>query len=168
MSTKFVWLLLNTKPFLALLVAVAVIGSSFGIVLALPTGQNQEGMPPMSRVEQDELSKQFHEQPEWGFISRYGRTGRIQTIDVESKPVVVRTPKGHLQARAADNTAIRQHKINGKDLTFEDLTTDQLVTVNGERDGDGAIYASEIGVIDGSYDGESGFNIRPYSGQGPA
>ena len=165
MNSKLMSLLLNLKSFLVLLVAGVALGGSLGVVLALAPGQSQEGEPPMDRAEQDELSKQFHEQPEWGFISRYGRTGRIQEVDEEGQTIIVSTPKGLLRAILDDNTAVRESKLNGKDLTFEDLSTGRLVTVNGESADDGVIAASEIRVIN---DGPDGYKIGPYSGEGPA
>ncbi len=119
----------------------------------------------MNRAEQDELSQQFRDQPEWGFISMYGRTGRIQEVDVENKTVTVSTPKGLLSARVKDNTAIRESKRDGQSLTFEALTAGGLITVNGDLGENSTIKASEIRVID---DTESGFNTRPHSGEGPA
>ena len=95
----------------------------------------------------------------------YGRTGRIQEVDVENKTVTVSTPKGLLSAKVKDNTAIRESKRDGKSLTFEALTAGGLITVNGDLGENSTIKASEIRVID---DTESGFNIRPHSGEGPA
>ena len=119
----------------------------------------------MNRAEREELGQQFQDHPEWGFISRYGRTGRIQEADAKSKTVTISTPKGSLSASVDNDTVIRESKKDGESLTFEDLTAGGLITVNGDLGENSTITASEILLID---DTESGFNIRPHSGEGPA
>jgi hypothetical protein len=156
-------LLLRTKSFLALLVAVGVLTMGLGMVVALPS--TETGESSMDRDEQKELERRFHEAPEWGFISRHGRTGRIQEIDSKSSTVAVNTPQGSLSVSLNGDTVIREGKKDGEDLTDADLAVGGLITVNGTAGDNNTIAAAEILVID---DSEDGFNIRPYSGEGSA
>jgi hypothetical protein len=119
----------------------------------------------MNRDDLAEVRKQFQEQASWGFVSQYGRTGRIQSVEAKDKTVQVVTPRGPLHARVDEGTAIRKTK-NGEErvLTFEDLTPGMLITVNGPTGTKGDIEASEIQVVP---EGEGGFDIRPHSGEGP-
>ena len=118
----------------------------------------------MSQDDLLEVRRQFQKGSDWGFISRHGCTGRIHELEVEHKTVLVRTPRGPLQARVRDNTSIRKFD-NSEELTLEDLTAGTLVTVNGQEGQSGEIEASEILVIP---EGEGGFNIRPARKEGPA
>lgn len=119
----------------------------------------------MDQAEREELARKFHEHPEWGFISKHGRTGRIDEVDAKSRTVSVNTPHGSLTASLNDDTVIREGKKNGEGLTFDNLVSGGLITVNGNLGEDSTVVASEILVID---DSESGYNIRPYSGEGSA
>ena len=163
MNTKLISMLHNTKSFLVVLIAALVVGGGLGAVFALGTNPSQVGG---STVGQDDLlaaRKQLQEQPAWGFISRYGRTGRVQVIEAKGKTVIVSTPLGSLHAKAGDSTSIRKSNSD-EALAFEDLKNGMLVTVSGAEGQSGAIDASEILVID---DGEGGIDIRPASGEGP-
>jgi hypothetical protein len=116
----------------------------------------------MRQDEAAELIKQVKEQGHWGFVSRYGRTGRIQSVEAKGKTVAVATPRGPLRARVGANTVIHQLK-NGQEVTFtfEDLSPGMLITVNGPI---GEAEATEILVVP---EGEGGFDIKPATGPGP-
>ena len=119
----------------------------------------------MNQADIAELKRQLKEQPHWGFVSQYGRTGRIRSVEAKGQTVRVATPRGPLRARVGEDTAIRETK-NGEErvLTFEDLTTGMLITVGGPTGTDGDIEASEIQVVP---EGEGGFQIKPATGPGP-
>jgi hypothetical protein len=150
---------------MVLLIAALVLEGSLGTVYAvgLNSSKGQRGESAMSQNDLTELRKlrqQFKEQPEWGFISREGRTGRIESI--EGNLLMAQTPKGALQAQLGEMTTVG--KARGETLTLADLTAGMLVTVNGEFRQRGVIKASEILVIP---EGEGGFTIRPRRGDGP-
>ena len=42
---------------------------------------NDSGLPQMHDVGPEEIKKQFEAQKEWGFVTRFGRTGRVQSVD---------------------------------------------------------------------------------------
>ena len=112
-----------------------------------------------------EIKRQFEEQASWGFVSRYGRTGRITSLQSADKTVAIDTPQGSLTAKVGEDTRI--HKDTGdesRDLTFEDLTVGMLVTVDGET---GTKENAEAGDIQVVPEGEGGFDIQPASVSGP-
>ena len=167
LSRKWFLILFGAKPFLVLLMAALVLGGSAGAVYALGINpiNSQEGGRPMSSDDIADLQKQFKDQPQWGFVSRYGRTGIIQSVETKDKTVQVATPRGQLQAKVGEGTAIRETK-NGevRVLTFNDLTPGLLITVDGPTGTEGDAEASEIQVVP---QGEGGFQIKPATGSGP-
>ena len=86
----------------------------------------------MNQDEIAELKRQFFEQASWGFVSRYGRTGRILSVRTDDRTLEIATPRGTLHAKVGAATNIHQTTNDGsKALTFEDLTPGTLVTVDG-------------------------------------
>ena len=80
----------------------------------------QEGVGGCQRMNQDEiaeLKRQFAEHASWGFVSRYGRTGRILSVRAD------------------------------RALTFEDLTPGTLVTVDGATGTEENYDAGDIEVV---------------------
>ena len=127
---------------------------------------NAGGQQQMAPEDAADLKRQMEEQASWGFVSRYGRTGRIQSVQAEDKTIQINTPKGALQATVGDGTNI--HKTTNEEvrtLTFEELTPGMLVTVDGSNGTRENADASEIQVIP---EGEGGFNIQPVAGDGPS
>ena len=47
----------------------------------------------MNQDEIAELKRQFFEQASWGFVSRYGRTGRILSVRTDDRTLEIATPK---------------------------------------------------------------------------
>lgn len=149
---------MNTKSFLVLLIAALVLGGSLGAVFAvgMNPSKSQGGGSTLSR---DDLARFRQQAKDWGFISRDGRTGRIERL--EGKTVMMRTPQGLLMATTGEETIIR--KSSGE-VTLADITIGMLVTVNGQQGASGETEASEILVI---REGEGGFTIHPGSGENP-
>lgn len=120
----------------------------------------------MTPDELENLRRQVEEQASWGFVSRYGRTGRIQSVQAGDKTVQINTPTGELLAKVGDETNI--HRFTNEEvrtLTFEDLTPGMLVTVDGLTGTKENAEAGEIEVIP-EIEGE--FRIQPIiSGDGP-
>ena len=86
----------------------------------------------MNQDEIAELKKQFAEHASWGFVSRYGRTGRILSVRAADRTLEIATPRGTLHARVGAATNIHQTtNDDSRALTFEDLTPGTLVTVDG-------------------------------------
>ena len=120
----------------------------------------------MSPEEAAILRRQMEEQASWGFVSRYGRTGRIQVIGTEDKTLQIDTPTGQLNVKMGEDTIIiRTTAGEARTLTFEDLTPGMLVTVDGST---GTAENAEAGEIQVIPEGEAGFNIRPATGSGPS
>jgi hypothetical protein len=119
----------------------------------------------MTPDEISEIKRQFEEQSDWGFVSRYGRTGRITSLRSENKTVEIDTPHGSRTVKVGENTNIHQTTYDeSRSLTFEDLTVGVLVTVDGET---GTKENTEAGDIQVVPEGEGGFNIQPAFGSGP-
>lgn len=156
---------MNTRSLLALLIAALVLGGVVGAALLVGTvlSKSQGGGPPMSPDEAAELMKVSKQQAaQWGFISRFGRTGRIQSVEAKGETVAVATPRGLLQAKVGEGTTIRKAKKGEETpLAFEDLQAGMLITVNGPI---GEAEATEILVVP---EGEGGFDIKPATGPGP-
>ena len=127
-----------------------------------------EGMGGRQRMNQDEiteLKKQFAEQASWGFVSRYGRTGRILSVRADDQTLEIATPRGTLHTRVGAATNIHRATNDGfRALTFEDLTPGTLVTVDGAT---GTQENSDAGDIELVPEGEGGFDITPAAGSGP-
>ena len=119
-------------------------------------------------MDQDEiadLKRQFFEQASWGFVSRYGRTGRILSVRTEDRTLEIATPRGTLHVRVGAATNIHQTTTDeSKELIFEDLTPGILVTVDGAT---GTQENSAAGDIELVPEGEGGFDIAPAAGSGP-
>ena len=119
----------------------------------------------MRADEFDDLKRQFESKPEFGFLTRYGRTGRIESVDGETKTLQIETPKGSFAARVGAATVVRSTRNNSQEtLTFSDLTPGTLVTVDGplfSESGDEAAIVEVIPV------GTGGFSITPAEGDGP-
>ena len=120
----------------------------------------------MSDDEATNVKRDFDEQQAtWGFVSRYGRTGRIKEIEPNSRSLVIETPKGELSVIVGDNTEIFKYDPNGAgDLPFADLTEGTLVIVDGDS---GTPAGSDAGVIEVLKEGKEGFDITPAQGDGP-
>ena len=119
----------------------------------------------MDQDEISELKKQFAEQASWGFVSRYGRTGRIMSVRTDDQTLEIATPRGTLHARVGVATNIHRTTTDeSKDLIFEDLTPGTLVTVDGVT---GTQENSDAGDIEVVPEGEGGFDIAPATGTGP-
>lgn len=103
-----------------------------------------------------ELKRLYQEQAAWGFISRYGRTGRIDSLQLEDGTIHINTPKGFLRANVGADTVIERNIANEIQLlTLDDLTLGTLITV------------TESGDIQVVPEGEGGFNLTPAAGAGP-
>ena len=61
----------------------------------------------MNRDELAEIRRQVRDQAGWGFVSRYGRTGRIRSIQDDEITVQIDTPHGPMLARVVEGTAIQ-------------------------------------------------------------
>ena len=120
----------------------------------------------MNPDEITELKRQFAEHASWGFVSRYGRTGRILAVRrADDQTLEIATPRGTLHARVGAATNIHQTKNDGsRALTFEDLTPGTLVTVDGAT---GTKENSDAGDIELVPEGEGGFDITPEASSGP-
>ena len=119
----------------------------------------------MDQDESAELKRQFAEQASWGFVSRYGRTGRILSVRTDDRTLEIATPRGALHARVGAATNIHQNtNAVSRSLTFEDLTPGILVTVDGAT---GTQENSAAGDIEVVPEGEGGFDIAPATGPGP-
>ncbi len=129
----------------------------------------QEGAGGRQRMNQDEitdLKRQFAEQASWGFVSRYGRTGRILSVRADDQTLEIATPRGTLHAKVGAATNIHLTTNDGfRALTFEDLTPGTLVTVDGAT---GTKENSDAGDIEVVPEGEGGFDITPAVGSGPS
>ena len=115
------------------------------------------------------ITQQFSEHTKWGFISRFGRTGRTTSLNTEdgAKTVDIKTPHGSMTAKVGRDTAIYNPKADGsrEDLTFEDLTVGMLITVDGEKGTRENAFAADILIMP---EGDGGFNIQPASKSGPS
>ena len=119
----------------------------------------------MNEDEIAELKRQFFEQASWGFVSRYGRTGRILSVRADDRTLEIATPRGTLHAKVGAATNIHRTTNDGsKALTFEDLTPGTLVTVDGATGTQENSDAEDIEVVP---EGEGGFGIAPAAGSGP-
>ena len=119
----------------------------------------------MNQDEIAELKRQFFEQASWGFVSRYGRTGRILSVRTDDRTLEIATPRGTLHARVGAATNIHQTTNDGsKALAFEDLTPGTLVTVDGATGTQENSDAEDLAVVP---EGEGGFGIAPAAGPGP-
>ena len=119
----------------------------------------------MNQDEIAELKRQFAEQASWGFVSRYGRTGRILSVRADGQTLEIATPRGTLHARVGVATNIHQTtNDDSRALTFEDLTPGTLVTVDGATGTEENYDAGDIEVVP---EGEGGFDIAPATGTGP-
>ena len=67
----------------------------------------------MNQDEIAELKRQFAEQASWGFVSRYGRTGRILSVRAGDQTLEIATPRGTLHARVGVATNIHQTTNDG-------------------------------------------------------
>ena len=117
----------------------------------------------MSSEETADLKEAFDEQQAtWGYVSQYGRTGRITSVDTDNKTLKVETPKGVLTVAVGDNTSIYRAKDSNtrdvEDLNFDAIVVGTLVIVDGETGTDKGADASEIEVIK---EGTGGYNITP-------
>ena len=127
-----------------------------------------EGVGGCQRMNQDEiaeLKRQFAEHASWGFVSRYGRTGRILSVRADDRTLEITTPRGTLHAKVGAATNIHQTtNDDSRALTFEDLTPGTLVTVDGATGTEENYDAGDIEVVP---KGEGGFDIAPAAGAGP-
>ena len=88
----------------------------------------------MNQDEFAEIRRQAREQAGWGFVSRYGRTGRIRSIQDDEKTVQIDTPHGPMIARVGAGTAIQITTAGeARGLTFEDLVPGMLAPWTGRR-----------------------------------
>ena len=119
----------------------------------------------MNQDEFAEIRRQAMDQAGWGFVSRYGRTGRIRSISDDEKTVQIDTPHGPMLARVGEGTAIHITTAGAaRALTFEDLAPGMLVTVDGKT---GTLENAAAGEIEVVPEGEGGFDIQPATGDGP-
>ena len=113
----------------------------------------------------DDLKKQFVSKPEFGFLTKYGRTGRIESVDGETHTLQVITPKGSFAARVGAATVGRRSRNKTQEtLGFSDLTQRTLVTVDGPLFSESGDEAAIVEVIP---TGTGGFSITPAEGDGP-
>ena len=99
----------------------------------------------MSPEEAATLRRQMEEQASWGFVSRYGRTGRIQVVETGDKMLRIDTPTGQLNVKVVEDTTIHRTTVEeSRTLTFEDLARGMLVTVDGST---GTAENAEAGEI---------------------
>ena len=122
----------------------------------------------LKQMNQDEFAairRQVREQSGWGFVSRYGRTGRIRSISDREKTVQIDIPQGPMLARVGAGTAIQIATAGeARVLAFEDLAPGMLVTVDGKTGTPENAAAGEIEVVP---EWEGGFDIQPATGGGP-
>ena len=117
----------------------------------------------MNQDEIAELKRQFAEQASWGFVSRYGRTGRILSVRADGQTLEIATPRGILYARVGAATNIHR-TTNDDSRALTDLTPGTLVTVDGVT---GTQENSDAGDIEVVPEGKGGFDIAPATGSGP-
>ena len=145
-----------------------IIGSSTGAVMSLAVNPDniKEGANSMTSEEIQDLKEQVQNHPEFGFVTKSGRTGKIDAVDSDNQQIVVDTPKGEsFTADVGDGTIIKR-VIKGEEetLTFADLTSGTLVTVTGPiNDERGNATIVEVVPV-----GEDGFTITPSDGTGPS
>ena len=158
------------KKIVFVLVAVALLlGAGAGAVFSVgvyPIASQGGGQEQMSEEEAADIRRLFDDQQgTWGFVGRYGRTGRIQLVQEDEKTLEVSTPKGSLRVKVGDDTSISKTEDGeSKALTIEDLTPGTLVTVDGSTGTKEGADAGEIQVIP---EGEGGFDITPSDSSGP-
>ena len=100
-----------------------------------------------------------------GFVSRYGRTGRILSVRADDRTLEIATPSGTLHAKVGAATNIHQTtNDDSRAPTFEDLIPGTLVTVDGATGTEENYDAGDIEVVP---EGEGGFDIAPATGTGP-
>ena len=151
---------------LALILGALIIGSSTGVVMSMAVSSaNIEEESNMTSEEIQDLKEQMRNHPEFGFVTRSGRTGKIEAVDSDNQQIVVDTPKGEsFTANVGDRTIIKR-VIKGEEetLAFADLTSGTLVTVTGPINDDrgNAIIIEVVPV------GKDGFTITPSDGTGP-
>ena len=150
------------SPHGGLLVACSIVAV---FALGIHSDDNSRGSQSMRADEIDDLKKQFASKPEFGFLTRYGRTGRIESVDGETKTLQVITPKGSFAARVGAATVVlRSSNKTQETLTFSDLTPGTLVTVEGPLFSESGDEATIVEVIP---TGIGGFSITPSEGHGP-
>ena len=155
------------KAVLALVTVGVLLGGSLGVAYAMdfyPSSTSwTEGLANMNSEEASDLKEAFDEQQAtWGFVSQYGRTGRITSVHEDEKTLNVDTPKGVLTVTVGDNTNIFRADDDGSTtLDFEDLAVGSLVIVDGET---GTDKGSDAGVIEVLKEGDDGFNVEPSRG----
>ena len=157
------------KIVFVLVAAALLLGAGAGAVFSVgvyPIASQGGGQEQMSEEEAADIRRLFDDQQgTWGFVSRYGRTGRIQLVQEDEKTLEVSTPKGSLRVKVGDDTSISKTEDGeSKALTFEDLTPGTLVTVDGSTGTKEGADAGEIQVIP---EGEGGFDITPSDSSGP-
>lgn len=147
---------------------LAVVGllalSSMGALYSLeirPVGL--EGVTAqMTDDEINDLKEKVDQQKdEWGYVSQFGRTGRI--VSINENEVTVNTPTGELSFSVNANTKI--HQYNGKDsdaLRVDNLQVGLLVIVDGATGTPSKGAAQDIEVLK---EGPAGFNIAPLNGE---
>ncbi len=162
------------KSLLFLAVAGLLLGSSLGVAYgmgAYPSSTSwSEGILTMTSDEAADLKDAFDEQQAtWGYVSQYGRTGRITSFNTDTDTFSVQTPKGVLTVTVGDNTHVYRAEDSStedvEDLTFNDLAVGTLIIVDGETGTQKGATAAKIEVIK---EGDKGYNIRPADGdEGP-
>ena len=71
----------------------------------------------MNQDEIAELKRQFAEHASWGFVSRYGRTGRILSVRADDQTLEITTPRGILYAHpfhhaGPANSRVKLHVVH--------------------------------------------------------
>ncbi len=125
----------------------------------------KEGANSMTSEEIQDLKEQVRSHPEFGFVTRSGRTGKIDAVDSDNQQIVVDTPRGKSFTSGVGNRTIIKRVIKGEEetLAFADLTPGALVTVAGPiNDERGNATTVEVVPV-----GKDGFTITPSDGAGP-
>ena len=143
-----------------------ILAAVLAIALALGCQQEVAGQEQMSEEDVAEIKQLFEDQQAtWGFVSRYGRTGRIRSVQADEKTLEITTPKGSLRVKVGDDTNISKPQDGeSRPLAFEDLKPGTLITVDGASGTAEGANAGEIEVIP---EGEGGFDITPSESSGP-
>ena len=153
---------------LALILGGLIIGATTGAVV--PLSVNLDNIKPdansMTEEEIKDLTNQMQNNPEFGFLTWSGRSGKINAVDSDNRQIMVATPRGvTFSADIGDGTVIKR-VVKGKEetLKFADLTPGTLVTVTGPINEE----RGNATVVDVIPVGQDGFIITPYDGSGPA
>ncbi|MBI2164871.1 MAG: hypothetical protein HYU29_00480 [Chloroflexi bacterium] len=176
-----------TKGFVALLVAVLVLGGGLGgafaggIALGKSQGEKearsaqparstpvsgQQSQGQMSQEQLQQMRQQFQGQlgqgGDQGLMGRGGLTGTVEKI--EGNVVTINTAQGPLRATISADTAIQMMSTG----TARDLKMGLTVTVVGQRGEDGTVTARSVLITpegDAGFFGGGFFGGRQQQGQ---